>query len=207
MNTQPVELTRKGRKVEQVLKGAHDVFMTHGYEGASMDDIARAAGVSKATIYAYFPDKRALFAAVAQTACQVQTRRSMSFADEDGPFAEKLYAGCRSFIEFMVSPFGVQMFRTVIAEAARFPEFGRTFWATGPAMAHAQLIEMFHQAETEGELKPIADKRLAAETLAELCKVHLHPRLMLGVVDRATPEEVDRVARNAVDVFLARYGA
>jgi AcrR family transcriptional regulator len=197
----------KGRKVEQVLKGAQQVFMTEGYEGANVDDIARAAGVSKATLYSYYPDKRALFAAVAQGVCEEQTRLALRFADEEGEFAEQLYKGCRSFLSFMLSPFGVQMYRTVIAEAARFPEFGRQFWETGPGMAHTSMVEMFQDAIREGHLKPMDDLELAAETLTEMCKVHLHPRLILGVIDTVDEAELDRIVHNAVDMFMARYGA
>ncbi len=207
MNTHSTELARKGRKVAQVLQGAHDVFMVQGYEGANVDAIARAAGVSKATLYSYFPDKRALFAAVAQIACEEQTRLSLSFADYDGPFEEQLYKGCRSFMEFLYSPFGMQMFRTVMSEAARFPDFGREFWNSGPEMAHAQMVEAFKDAVEAGHLKPIDDYALAAETLSELCKIYLHPRLLLGVIDTVDPKDVDRVARHAVDMFMARYGA
>ena len=207
MNTHAKGLVVKGRKVAQVLDGAQRVFMAEGYEGASVDAIAKAAGVSKATLYSYFPDKRTLFGAVAQAACQAQTRRSMSFADDIGSFADRLYKGCRSFMEFLYSPFGLQMYRAVVSESERFPEFGRQFWATGPGMAHAELVALFKQAEAEGVLKPIDDYQLAAETLTELCKVHLHPRLLLGVIDRAEPEEMNRIARNAVETFMARYGA
>ena len=213
MNTHPKNIEQltagaapKGRQVEQVLAGAHVVFMAEGYEGANVDAIAKAAGVSKATLYSYFPDKRALFAAVAQAACEEQTRLALSFAHEDGDFGEQLYKGCRSFMDFMYSPFGLQMFRTVVAESARFPEFGRQFWATGPGMAHAEMVKLFKEAEAEGLLK-IDDCELAAETLTELCKVHIHPRLLLGVMDKADPAELDRIARHAGDVFLARYDA
>lgn len=207
MNTHPSDLAPKGRKVAQVLKGAQEVFMSEGFEGANVDDIAKTAGVSKATLYSYYPDKRALFAAVAQCACQEQTSLAMRFADEDGDFAEQLFKGCRSFMEFMCTDFGVQMFRTVIAEAARFPDFGKDFWSTGPGMAHAELIEVFKLAIDEGVLKPIDDLELAAETLTELCKVYLHPRLLLGVIDTVEQEEIDRIAHHAVDVFISHYGA
>ena len=207
MNNHAKDLTRKGRKYDQVLQGAHDVFMSEGYEGANVDAIAKAAGVSKATLYSYFPDKRALFAAVAQAACEEQTERAMGFADDAGGFSDKLYKGCRSFMGFMYSPFGIQMFRTVIAEAARFPEFGRQFWATGPGMAHEELVVLFREAVEKGDLRPIEDYQIAAETLTELCKVHIHPRLLLGVIDSVSDEDIDRIARNAVDTFMARFGA
>ena len=51
---------KRGRKFDQVLEGARTVFMRDGFEGANVDDIAASAGVSKATLYSYFPDKRVL---------------------------------------------------------------------------------------------------------------------------------------------------
>ena len=63
----------KGRKAEQLMRGARKVFMERGYEGASVDEIAKAAGASKATLYSYFPDKRQLFEAVVQAGCRRQS--------------------------------------------------------------------------------------------------------------------------------------
>ena len=51
----------RGRKFLQVLEGARTIFLRDGFEGASVDDIAREAAVSKATLYSYFPDKRVMF--------------------------------------------------------------------------------------------------------------------------------------------------
>ena len=51
-------------KARQILDGARTVFLAQGFDAASMNDIAREAGVSKGTIYSYFPSKDALFAAL-----------------------------------------------------------------------------------------------------------------------------------------------
>ena len=59
-------LIKRGRKFDQVIEGASRVFMAEGFEGASVDTIAREAGVSNATLYSYFPDKKLLFIEVAQ---------------------------------------------------------------------------------------------------------------------------------------------
>ena len=48
-------------KRRQILDGAREVFRAKGYEGASMDAIAKAAGVSKGTLYVYFTNKDELF--------------------------------------------------------------------------------------------------------------------------------------------------
>src|SRR6266498_4076122 len=53
-------------KRRQILDGARKVFMDLGFDGASMNEIARSAGVSKGTLYVYFADKSRLFEAMIQ---------------------------------------------------------------------------------------------------------------------------------------------
>ena len=58
---------RRGRKFAQVVAGARQVFLEHGFVGASVDEIARVKDVFKATLYSYFPDKRMLFVEVVRS--------------------------------------------------------------------------------------------------------------------------------------------
>src|SRR5215203_1413969 len=53
-------------KRRQILDGARKVFMDLGFDGASMNEIARAAGVSKGALYVYFADKSRLFEAIVE---------------------------------------------------------------------------------------------------------------------------------------------
>ena len=55
-----------GEKAEQILQGAMAEFLVHGYAATSMDRVASAAKVSKATVYSYFQDKEALFTALVE---------------------------------------------------------------------------------------------------------------------------------------------
>ena len=79
---------RRGRKFDQVLAGAREVFLRDGFEGASVDDIAREAGVSKATLYSYFPDKRLLFQEVARAECRRAADEAEAMVDDQAPVAE-----------------------------------------------------------------------------------------------------------------------
>ena len=75
-----LDIVRTGRKFDQVLEGARTIFLAVGFEGASVDDIAREAGVSKATLYSYFPDKRLLFTEVARTECVLPASCNVAWA-------------------------------------------------------------------------------------------------------------------------------
>jgi AcrR family transcriptional regulator len=197
---------KRGRKFDQVLDGAREVFMRDGFEGASVDSIAAAAGVSKATLYSYFPDKQLLFMEVAKTECGRQADAAISQIDPTAPAAEVLYVAARTMVQFFYSDFGIQTFRIAVAESGRFPEVGREFYASGPARAQIVLAEYLQARTDAGELK-IDDVELAAAQFPELCKASLHTKRILGLKDSISQDEIDRVIRGAVEMFMARYSA
>lgn len=200
------QIVRKGRKFDQVLSGARTVFMADGFEGASVDEIARVAAVSKATLYSYFPDKRHLFMEVANAECARQSQEALDNVDRSAPPEQVLTQAGHHFLRFLTSTFGVQIFRICVAEADRFPEIGRRFYSSGPAVMRAEMALYFEQAVARGELQ-IDDYILAADQFGELCKADLWPRLIFGVIKSATDAEINRVVDGAVKTFLARYGA
>lgn len=199
------ERVKKGRKFEQVLKGARDVFLSDGFEGASVDMIARAAGVSKATLYSYFPDKRLLFMEVARCECCRQADEAVELIDTDAPVETVLMAAAKRFVDFFLSDFSTKVFRICVAESDRFPELGREFYESGPALARDRMSEYLQEAVNRGELV-IDDMELAAEQFCELCKTNIFPRIIFGVQSKFTQSERDRVIEGAVKTFLARYG-
>lgn len=203
--TQTATILRTGRKFDQVLRGAREVFLADGFEGASVDDIARAAGVSKATLYSYFPDKRLLFIEVAKTECGLMAERVISMVDETKPVREVLTITATQLVTFFVSDFNRQIFRVCVAERDRFPELGRVFYEAGPQNGQRKMVEYLEKAVAKGELV-IEDVMIAAEQFAELCKVRLWLRAAFGIQEEFTQAEIDEVALQAVDMFMARYG-
>ncbi len=197
---------RKGRKFDQVLEGARVVFMKDGFEGASVDDIAKTAGVSKATLYSYFPDKRLLFAEVAKCECHRQADTALEVVTSDSMPDEVLREAGLRMIEFFISDFGLSMFRICTAESGRFPELGKHFYESGPQLVRERLVEYFHEAIDKGQLK-IDDLDLAADQFAELCKASFFPRLLCGMESSFDKSEIERVLNGAVETFMARYGA
>lgn len=195
---------RRGRKYQQVLAGARDVFMADGFEGASVDTIAKRAGVSKATLYSYFADKRLLFMEVATCECGKQAAAAFDDLDMDAPPAEALRFAGTHLLGFLLSEFGQKVFRICVAETDRFPELGARFWESGPGLVERTLCRYFSRAKARGELA-IDDHCLAAHQFAELCKAELFPRLVFGMQTEFTEAERARVIDGAVEMFLARY--
>ncbi len=198
---------KRGRKFDQVVAGAREVFLTDGFEGASVDEIARVAGVSKATLYSYFPDKRLLFMQVAQNECHAQSEAALAMINDDDPPRRVLHAAGTHMARFFLSEFGQRVFRICVAETDRFPELGRDFYASGPGMIETSLGCYLTGACGRGELTiPPGDISMAAHQFAELCKADLFVKLVFGIRTTFTAAEIDRVITAGVDMFLCKYG-
>lgn len=196
---------RKGRKYDQVLDGARAVFLRDGFDGASVDDIARAAGVSKATLYSYFPDKRLLFTEICNRECRYQTEAAEAAMDYSAPVEALLTFAAERIAGFLMSDFGRNMFRLVVAEGSRFPDLARAFYRNGPGLIHDRLVHHMRHLADMGALR-IEDFDLAADQFAQLCKAHIHEKLIFGLADEITPEDVRKSVAGAVEMFMARYG-
>lgn len=197
---------KKGRKFDQVLEGARKVFLRDGFEGASVDDIAREAGVSKATLYSYFPDKRLLFMAIATGECQRQADEALEFVTTgEKPVREALRYAAHKLIDHITSPLGLQTYRLCMAETDRFPALGQQFYESGPLLVRARMVEYLKTAVARGELV-IADFDLAADQFAELCKVDCYHGFACGALEAYPAERRARVIEGAIEMFLARYG-
>src|SRR6202451_1287781 len=114
-------------KRRQILDGASKVFMDMGFDGASMGEIARAAGVSKGTLYVYFADKSRLFEAIVAQETLEQGRRSSTFAPaRDVPPTLRDFG--QNYINLICRPGGGSAIRTVMAIAERMPDVGRRYY-------------------------------------------------------------------------------
>ena len=202
---QQARIVKTGRKYDQVLEGARSVFMADGFEGASVDDIARAAGVSKATLYSYFSDKRLLFREVVRTECERQACEADELVETTCSPEKVLFETAHRIMAIILSEFSVQMFRICVAESERFPELGQEFYESGPLVLKAHLEEYLEGARDRGELK-IEDISLAADQFAELCKAGWMLRAIFMHERDFSDDEKNRFAQGAVDTFMARYG-
>lgn len=187
-------------KREAVLAAAAKVFLEQGFEAASMDEVARRAAVSKATIYSHFESKTALFNAIVTARCQ---RMMPAIAALGGqPPRHVLTRIGRQFLDLLVSPEALPLYRVVLAEAPRFPDLGRAFYAGGPDRTAAALADYLRRQHDAGVLD-VPDARLAAEQFFGMVLAQNHVRLMLGLAPAGlAPAERDRIVAQAVAIFL-----
>ena len=156
--------------------------MSAGFDAASMNDIARAAGVSKGTLYAYFDSKEALFEALIREERAHQPERNLMFpADEPDP-AKALAIYGRSLVEKITRTDKLEQARIVAFAAARFPRLGRAFYEAGPLYGAVKLQQRLDAFVAAGTLE-IDDTSVAARQFIDLCLGDILKRLLFRVVD------------------------
>ena len=195
---------RGQRKCDQILEGACEVFRAEGFGGASVDEIARRAGISKATMYRYYPDKTAIFNAYVRRECARQAAHLLSIDLDDSPLEEVLHRLALGFIKFVVSPFAQGIYRIAVSEAERFPDIGQAFFESGPDEARKRLSPVLAAAMARGELAA-EDPDVAALQFFELCKAKIFYRSLFCRQCDVSDAAIDAQARLAVRTFLRAY--
>lgn len=192
------------RKRRQIIEGARQVFMTRGFDAASMMDIAKAAGVSKGTLYVYFKDKDDLFADIVRSECTLQEKGIFDFDHADRDVEAVLRQHGKAFVAAISDPKRLSSWRTVIAVAERMPDLGRKIYESGPAVGVARLAA-YLRAQTEAGVLAVDDYEIAAAQFIECCHATLLKPMLFNFGPPPTPERIDHVVGIAVRMFLAAY--
>jgi len=192
------------KKIDDVILGARAVFFEQGFAGASMDQIADVAHVSKATIYAYFPSKDFLFREVIERECDNLAHDLVEPLPCQDSIEDSLVPYSRRLIGFVLSDVYLQLYRICAAEAGRVPDVGQFFFSAGPERVRSVLAGILANRCRKGELN-IGDMTLAADQFMQLSFAGILTKRLMGVQGRFDDADVTEHATNAVTAFLAIY--
>lgn len=185
-----------------IVAAATDVFLEHGFGAATLDEVVRRAGGSRTTLYENFGSKEGLFAAIIAEQCARVVEPLQALPQEKGEPEDVLYAVGRRFLDVLMNPRGLRLYRLVSAEAARFPALGAQVYKSGPKAAADQLAS-YLRAQIEAGTLLLADADLAARHFLEMVKGDLHTRALFNVAPLPSDAEIDACVRGAVATFLA----
>ena len=193
-----------GAKRRQILDGARSVFLADGFDAASMNEIARAAGVSKGTLYVYFPSKEELFAALIREEKREQAEQTCQLDMDDEDVEAVLRGFGERLLDRMFRPTSIAHLRTVAAVAQRFPTIGQAFYEAGPQYGQLRLSAYLARRAEAGSIV-IDDASFAAWLFLDMCKsVHLL-RVLMCVADPPAPATIRTHVAAATAVFLRAY--
>jgi AcrR family transcriptional regulator len=191
-------------KRRQIIDGARKVFLDLGFDGASMGEIARAAGVSKGTLYVYFADKNRLFEAIVEEESLEQGKLAFNF-DPERDVTTTLMDFGQAYIQVLCRPGGGSAIRTVMAIAERMPDVGRRFYENVIAVTIGRLADYLEARARLGDVT-IGDYRLASSQFLQLCQASLFQPFIFQAAPAPSPERFEEVVGSATRMFLAAYG-
>jgi AcrR family transcriptional regulator len=194
-------------KRQQIVAGARQVFTELGFERASVDLIASKAGVSKATIYNHYEDKKALFVAcIVQDAEDLHAVLRNCLGEPAGDVEQALQVVGEKTMRVFLSPPIVALYRHIIAETGRFPDLGRIIFDRGSNVIHGAIASHLERWDRSGALR-IDDARAAAVQFLALCQSDLVSRARLAVLQYPVDDEVRDTVKRAVRTFVRAYRA
>ena len=187
-----------------ILEAAKRMFVSHGFERVSMDQIAAEAGVSKLTVYSHFGDKESLFAEAVRAHCEQGMPTSLFVAEPQTPVRERLTAIGNAFFSMIMTPEAIAGHRILCSPQVATSSMPAVFWEAGPQRVQQAFADLLQRRVASGDLE-IEDCGRAASQFFTLLKGEPHAHAVFGYccTDRIdTPE--GHVAA-VVELFMRAY--
>lgn len=206
---QSTALLRHGRpkdhiKRDDIIAAGSRLFMENGFELTSMDAIARAAGVSKLTIYSHFKDKNDLFVAIMQQRCdRLGMPENFASLSDFGPEPALLHIAITA-AAVIYHPDSLRLQRVIYGEAARHPEIAKIFYESGPKRIKTAFMNLLILFDGQGKLR-VLDPIRATEQFFSLLKGEKLMPVLLMIHPVPTVEELAAHVRTVVSFFINAY--
>jgi TetR/AcrR family transcriptional repressor of mexJK operon len=205
--TEPM-LGRSERKRRTILSAGRGLFLSNGYQGTSVDQIAASAAVSKQTVYKHFGDKQELLLTIVNDALDSTVTQFLSRIAALGDTTDleaDLVALAADYLRAVLAEPVVQLRRLVVGEANRVPELAQRYYERAPARTLAAFADCFARLH-DRRILHVAEPSFAAEHFAFLIVGKcIDQALFCGASSVLAAVDVDRHVRAGVRVFLAAY--
>lgn len=201
----PAGRPKSEEKTSAILCAASRLFLEQGLQGTSMDAVARAAGVSKQTVYSHFAGKEALFRACIRAKIAEHGFGEKPPTDGGDP-REILIALARRFMRLIFDPEVIAMHRVVMSESASQPRISELFFESGPAATKEAVAALLERMIADGALRP-HDTLYSSWQLVNMAFGSFHIRLLFNLIQEVPEQDLTGHLERTVDDFLVLYGA
>jgi TetR/AcrR family transcriptional regulator, mexJK operon transcriptional repressor len=182
-----------------LIEAAGTVFLRKGYHAATMNDVAKAAGISKKTIYELFKSKGELFCAIID-----DQQRDIAFPEPepDWSVVDILTANLVCLAYFLLAPERLSFVRLVLAEYTHSPDFSRGIMRNGVMKTMARLEDVLAGVVRAQGFSSADAKELSAMLFGmALGEFHIHA--LIGFRVRPTRRILEARARRAAEIIIA----
>jgi len=197
-----VSAAEKRRKA--ILETAYDLFVEKGYGSVSVDEIIKAAGGSKSTLYSLFGSKEGVMKAVIESLAE-EMLDHIRVGDASGKNTREMLVSIgETLVDLALSEHAINQFRLAVANAKPFPEVARLWFNTGPRTTMEGIAEFLAEESAKGRLS-VKDPLGAAWFFGGMILLRENMVRLVGAPP-ARRKEMMVWVREAVDVFLRAYG-
>nr|WP_281500762.1 TetR/AcrR family transcriptional regulator [Kordiimonas marina] len=197
---------RDAEKNSAILEAAGELFLVNGYDGTSMDEVAKRAGVSKQTVYSHFSSKEQLFSEAIHQKIEAYFPDSALSRVTTHTLEADLRAVSEAYMRLALSPEAIAVNRTLMTAAAKNTNLPKIFWEAGPQDLMVKLSAFLKGWVERGALK-IEDIDEASDLLMSLLKGRHQFPLSIGLIDHVSDAEIDAHVDQTIRHFLKLYSA
>jgi AcrR family transcriptional regulator len=195
-----VRRTRRGtERCAQIRATAIQLFLEHGYDGVSVDEIVRTVGGSKTNVYNHFRNKEGLFAAVVKGLTEEFLASFIAMDVSALGLEEGLRKLALALLGILLDERHLALQRLIVAEAVRFPGLGRDWFESGPERSRSIIAQFIEEQQRAGGLRP-SDPHQCATLFHDMVTFDLLHRAML--VDRPSDDAIRSRVEVAIEGFL-----
>ena len=196
---------RQTERLAAILGAAEQVFLEKGYERGSLDDVARLANASKATIYAHFGNKLGLLRAILEARVSQITEPLKAAETAHAPVRSVLADFGRNFLRTLLSPVPLKFYRLMVSEGVNFPDLAQAWFAGGPSTNIAKLAAFLKHRAALGEMD-ISAPETTAEFFLMALRGKLHLQAAAGLLHPPFDSAINAKVDAAVDMIMRAYG-
>jgi AcrR family transcriptional regulator len=196
---------RTEKKRVQILEGARIVFLAEGFDGASMEAIAQAAGVSKGTLYTYFRGKDELFTALVAACLNRSLEKTFRGMKKASDLRENLETLARNYLDAVREPDNLALLRVVVGASAKFPSLGRAFYETG-MQPPVERLARYLAENIPPRGADIWDAELAAVQFFAFLRASVAVPMLIAHEPSPSPQRCSEIIAQAVRTLLRDLG-
>ena len=196
----PKDLEKRAR----ILTAAKTIFLRLGYHGSSMNQIAKEAGVTKLTVYNHFQDKETLFTCAIQETCTECISEQQFCLSPTSPFIEIFSDACECALSMIYLPEALKLEHVLLELAAEKSPLAQHFFAASHQPLFDALCEFFIQAAGLQFVRPDQPIKQTELILSLLLGVR-HHQVLLGISEVPSAEEIKRIVKDAIEIFMLKY--
>lgn len=183
-----------------ILDAAQELFYHQGFDETSLAMIIKQTGGSRRSIYDEFGNKQGLLMAVVQRQVTRQSK-TLTLINRDVEVKEALNQVCFKFVQGMLSPELISLFRLVVQQVVKFPELGEMINEKGLMAGVMPLVDYLSWLN-EQKILSIENCYFSAQMLLEVAKGPLHTRSLLLPNKKISDEVIKQQVDQTVTVFL-----